>query len=383
MNIKSTILAAVVVFLGTACPPAPPAQSSTTPKRNDGQEAPEKREKPKLRPIEDDRIIRALEGENAALRKALGDRPMLDATYTGLINAHEHLKARRDLERYLAAARTSGVAMTVVVASPEFTIMGKGNQGEPGMAENLRELLAIQRDFPSELLVFATLDPKDKDKLTRLKQHVADGARGLKLYSGHSNFYDGNIAKSDMDPVLAYLEETGLPVNWHINLMKFGGEFEAVMTKYPKLNVMVPHYGVAFWRQSGVEKLAAIMRKHPNVLVDTSLGTREILINGMTAIEPQREQFVAFFEEFQDRIVWGTDSVITGNPEKTPGWYHKVIWATREHLEKDVFTTELAAGYSRYFEKGRDAEGRYLGLALKPEVLKKVYVDNAKRWLKL
>jgi hypothetical protein len=81
--------------------------------------------------------------------------------------------------------------------------------------------------------------------------------------------------------------------------------------------------------------------------------------------------------------VWGTDSVITGNPEKTPGWYTKVIWATRDQLEKDVFYTDLSAAFSKYFEKGRDGDGRYQGLALPEETLKKVYIDNTKRWLRI
>jgi predicted TIM-barrel fold metal-dependent hydrolase len=188
-----------------------------------------------------------------------------------------------------------------------------------------------------------------------------------------------------MDPIFEHLEKMGTPINWHINLAKFMDDFEGVMKKYPKLNVMIPHYGVAFWKPDGpaLQRLSALMRTHKNVIVDTSLGTREILLNGMAAIEPAHEQFKAFIVEFQDQVIWGTDSVITGNPEKTPGWYSKVIWATRDHLEKDVFTTELAAAYSKYYEKGRDGEGRYQGLALPPEVLKKVYVDNARRWLKL
>jgi predicted TIM-barrel fold metal-dependent hydrolase len=157
------------------------------------------------------------------------------------------------------------------------------------------------------------------------------------------------------------------------------------MAKYPKLNVMVPHYGVAFWNPNGpaLQRLSDLLVKYPNVLVDTSLGTREILLDGMAAMEPARAKFQAFFERHQDQIVWGTDSVITGNPEKTVGWYDKVIRATRDHLEKDVFSTELAAGYSRYWEKGRDGEGTYQGLALSDAILKKVYVDNARRWLRL
>ncbi len=374
--------------LGVACAkPAGGADTGNTAGDDtDDDDAAGRREAIKQKPLTiDERMsLRALEAENAALKRQLEGGASADA-YTGLINAHEHLYKLKDLERYLPAARRANIKSTVLVASPEFTIMGKGDKGEPYMSENFKTLLEAAKAYPGEIIPFATIDPKDPKKLERLKEHVAQGAKGLKIYSGHSNFYDGALARDDMDPVFAYLEETGLPINWHINLSKFMGDFERVMKAHPKLNVMVPHYGVAFWRPNGdtLAKMSAMMKAYPSLYVDTSLGTREILLDGMSVMESATEKFKQFFADNQDRIVWGTDSVITGNVEKTPGWYHKVIYATRDHLEKEVFATELAAGYSRYWKKNRDAEGRYKGLGLSPEILEKVYVKNAQRWLRL
>ncbi len=353
--------------------------------KDDEDEDDPKVKPPPPRPIEDERVVRALEAEVAQLKRQIAEGKASD--YTGLINAHEHAYELKHLERYLPVARQAGVAMTVLVASPKFTIMGQGEKGEPSMSDNFETLLEAKKLYPNEIIPFCTLDPKDKDKLERLKKHVAAGCMGLKLYSGHSNFYadQGPFDAEGMDAVYSYLEETQLPVNWHVNLAKFMSEFEAVIAKHPKMNLMVPHYGVTFWNPKGpaLEQLKALLRAHKNIFVDTSLGTREILLNGMAAMEPALDDYRAFFTEFQDQIMWGTDSVLTGNPEKTPGWFSKVLWATRDQLEKDVFTTELAAGYSKYYQKGRDAEGRYQGLALPPAILKKVYVDNARRWLKL
>ncbi len=340
---------------------------------------------PPARPIETERVVRALEAEVAALTRQVATGAA--SARTGLINAHEHLYELKHLERYLPAARQAGIGATVFVASPKFTIMGSGDKGEPMMSDNFATILEAKKQYPGEVIPFCTIDPHDDDKLERLKRHVAAGCMGLKLYSGHSNFYKdhGPFDAPGMDEVYRYLEETQLPVNWHVNLAKYMTEFTAVIEKHPTMNVMVPHYGVVFWNPKGpaLEQLKALMRKHKNLLVDTSLGTREILLNGMATMEPALADFRAFFVEFQDQIVWGTDSVVTGNEEKTPGWYAKVIWATRDQLEKDVFTTELAAGYSKYYQKGRDGEGRYQGLALPPEILQKVQIDNARRWLKL
>lgn len=386
---------ALALFVVVAVPVAvgcqPPATEDGGKKKvkdadADDDEKPAKKAKnPPPRPIEDERVIRALEADVASLKRQIAEGKTTN-DYPGLINAHEHLYKLKDLEKYLPAARAAGITATVIVSSSNFTLSGAGtDKGEPGMSENFETVLEASKQFPGEIIPFCTIDPKDSDKLERLKRHVAQGCKGLKIYTGHSNFYDGPLEPPDMTPVLDYLEETGLPMNWHINLAKFMDEFEAIADKHPKLNLMVPHYGVTFWKPNsgGLERLSKILRKHKNIIVDTSLGTREILLNGMAAMEPARDKFQAFFTEFQDQIIWGTDSVITGNSEKTPSWYTKVIWATRDHLEKDVFSTELAAGYSKYYEKGRDGEGRYQGLAIPPAILKKVYVDNARRWLRL
>lgn len=370
-----------------ACPAQPSAKDLAAAQAvDDDHEQPEKFKPPAPRPIDVERIVRGLEAENAQLKRQLAEgKP--SSSFPGMINAHEHLYKLKDLDKYLPAARAAGIAATVFVASPIFTLEGKGAMGEPGMSNNLEVLLEAGKLFPGEVIPFCTIDPTDDDKLERLKKNVARGCRGVKFYSGHSNFaaVQGPLDKPDMMEVYAYLEKTQLPINWHVNLVKFWDPFVNVLSKHPKLNVMVPHYGVSFWKPKDetLQKLKALMRQHKNLLVDTSLGTREILLNGMAAMEPAREDFQQFFNEFQDQIIWGTDSVVTGNQEKTPSWYTLVIWATRDHLEKDVFTTPLAAAYSKYFQKGRDGDGRYQGLALPAGVLQKVYVDNARRWLRL
>jgi predicted TIM-barrel fold metal-dependent hydrolase len=383
------LLVPVLATLG--CPPekaAKPRDNKTAEGLEDDVDEEARRRKPKPAPIEADRTIRALESEVATLKARLDGATV---SYPGSINAHEHLAKLGDVEKYIGVARAAGIGATVVVSSPKFTIDGKGSaadKGEPSLSQNFEEsVLPASKKYPGEIIPFCSLDPKDADKLNRLKKHVADGAIGVKMYSGHSNFEadQGPIDDPSMDPVWSYLEETQLPINWHVNLAKYFDAFERVVNKHPTLNLMVPHYGVVFWKPTGpaFARLEALLRAHKNIIVDTSLGTREILIDGMTAMEPAIPQFQKFFEEFQDQIIWGTDSVLTGNVEKTPRWFLKVIEATRDHLEKDVFTTELAAAYSKYYEKGRDGDGRYQGLKLPPAILQKVLIDNAVKWLRL
>jgi predicted TIM-barrel fold metal-dependent hydrolase len=341
---------------------------------------------PKAAKVESSAALRAVQAENAALRRELatGSRPDPYASL-GLVNAHEHLYATKHLDRYLEAARRSGVSSTIFVASPAFTLEGSGPKGEPGMSDNFDEIMVAAAEHPGEVIPFCTIDPADPDRLDRLKRHVAAGAKGVKLYSGHSNLSAGPLNSPEMEPVYAYLEETGLPVNWHVNVLKYGEQLEAVLDAHPKLNVMVPHYGVTFWkpRDGGLERFKRMMSEHPNLYTDSSLGTREILLKGLAVMEQDPSIFLDLFRSFPDRIVWGTDSVVTGNSEKTPAWYSTVIWATRDQLEQEVFTTPLGAGWSRYYQSGRDGDGRYKGLKLDPETLRKVYRDNAVAWLRI
>lgn len=325
--------------------------------------------------------MHGLEAEVAALRSRLGPDAPVRALLPA-VNTHEHLYKVSHLERYLPAARALNIKKTVIVASPEFTIYGKGAQGEPSMSENFQAVLAAAKKYPDEVVPFFTLSPDDDDPLARAKAHVAAGGKGVKLYSGHSNLHGKPLDDPKMMPVYAYFEEIGLPINWHINLTKWSGELEKVLEKHPKLNIMVPHFGVCFWRPDRyMPKLAELMRKYPNLYVDTSLGTREIFIDGIYRVAEHKELFQRFFEEFQDRIVYGSDAVITGNKEKTTSWYFKVMLGTRDQLELDQFQFDLAEGYSRYYGKDRDPSGIVVGLGLPESILKKVYWDNAERWL--
>lgn len=390
----ATILACGEKPPATATPSkkAPAAQDDDAPGADDPDDPGEQPEGPapgplpRPTPVESEARVRALEAQVALLERQVTEGVRPDPwAQAGIINAHEHLYAARYLDGYLQAARRAGVAATVFVASPQFTLEGKGDKGEPGMSTNFEEILAAAKLAPDEVIPFCTLDPKDPDKLARLKRHVAEGARGLKLYSGHSNFMDGPLAPPDMEPVLSYAEETGLPVLWHINLSKVTDEVGQILDRHPKLNLVIPHYGVAFWgpRSPAMSQLQTLLRAHPNLYIDTSLGTREILLKGLATMEGDVNVFQVLFHDFPRQIIWGTDSVVTGNPEKTPRWFSLVLWASRDAMEREVFQTDLAAGYSRYYQKGRDGDGVFRGLALNDEELRLLYHDNALRWLHL
>ena len=65
-------------------------------------------------------------------------------------------------------------------------------------------------------------------------------------------------------------------------------------------------------------------------------------------------------------------------------WMKKVIWAVRDQLEKDSFTCDLAALWSKYApKKGANSDGTMRGLGLSPDILKQVYETTPTKLLNL
>ncbi|MBL7647878.1 MAG: amidohydrolase family protein [Candidatus Hydrogenedentes bacterium] len=309
-------------------------------------------------------------------------QPPLENVYR-ITNGHDHLYKLEHLDKYLAAAETLGVTRTLFVASSEFTFEGKGAKDKLNDWSS-KEILTAAKKHPGKIIPFVTLHPDDPAKIELLKGYMAEGAMGLKLYTGHSNFYDRKLDADEMMPVYAFCEENGLPIVWHINMDKYGDEFERVMEKHPKMYVLLPHFGVGFWKPEGkvIKQMEAMLAKYPNLYVDTSFGTREILVGGLEKVSDNPDIFKEFYRKNQDRIVWGTDMVVTGNSEKTQAWITSVIRACRDLHEKDHYTFWMAAQGSKYaYAGGKNIYGEFRGLGLPPEILKKIYETNIDKLL--
>lgn len=310
-----------------------------------------------------------------------------EATPWKIVNYHDHLFKVEHADTYIPAARAAGVAKTVLCASSDYTIYGRGKTPEETMARKMRgydetfaEIVKAAEKYPGEVFPQSSIYPGDPDALEMLKRHHRLGAIGLKLYNGHSNFYekDKGLVPEGMDEVLRYCSDNRLPIFWHVRFEPYLEEFEEkVLKRYPDLVVVVAHYGVAFWRPEGrsMQDLPRLLDAYPNLYFDTSLGTRDILVGGLAMMSRYIDKFKVLMNKYPDRFTMGTDMVVTGNPEKTASWFARVLWAVRDQLEKDRFRTDFAARWSIYRPKKGvlDADGTMHGLALPPEVLKQIY----------
>ena len=310
--------------------------------------------------------------------EALGDYPV--------INGHDHLYRQRHLANYLPAADRLGIEKTVFVASSAATLLGPENgEADADMEWNTREILAAAKANPGKIIAFATVHPGDPEKLAKLKQYVAEGVQGLKLYTGHGMFHDRALDAPEMDEIYAYCQAERLPILWHVRLDQYEGEFTRVMDKYPDLIVVVPHYGVLFYRPAVMARqIPPLLEKYPHLYFDTSFGTRSILVHGLEIVSADPNVFRNLFTAYPNRFIFGTDMVVTGNTEKTEAWVAAVIRACRDMFEKDRYTFYMAAEGSPYaLARANNTYGRLRGLNLPPQLLERVYHKNLEAILAL
>lgn len=301
-----------------------------------------------------------------------------------VINGHEHLYKREHLDAYLVAAEQAGIEKTVFVASNEYTFLGQAGRKDALYDWSNGVILDAYREMPDRIIPFASVYPGDPDKLAKLESYVARGAMGLKLYSGHSTYYEEPLNDPGMTPLYAYCERIALPICWHINLTLYRSQFEEVLSNHPHLIVIVPHFGVTFYRPESRDfaQMQRLLDRYPNLYVDCSFGTRDFLVHGLEMVSKHTDVFRAFFETYQDRIIFGTDMVVTGNKEKSAEWYAAVMRACRDVLEKEHYTFFMAAeGHPSAYKPARNAYGELRGMALADSILTKVYRTNLERVL--
>ncbi len=134
---------------------------------------------------------------------------------------------------------------------------------------------------------------------------------------------------------------------------------DRILARNPKLRVVGAHLG---GMKETLDQLTPRLQRYPNFAVDTSSRMDYLMTQ-------PREQVLAFFLKFQDRILYGTDSAFR---------------------QKDVAETSIPKFENRYAIDWRylssgdtfEYRGKQIqGLHLPKPVLRKLYHDNAVRWI--
>jgi Amidohydrolase len=134
---------------------------------------------------------------------------------------------------------------------------------------------------------------------------------------------------------------------------------DRILKQNPHLRVVAAHFGSL---TENLDQLGSRLERYPNLAVDTS-SRMDFLMT-----QP-REQVVTFFLKFQDRILYGTDSSFHQNDSAgvvIPKWQNRYAMDWRYLASDDTL----------------EFDGRQIRCLHLPEaVLRKIYHDNAVRWV--
>ncbi|KKL21903.1 hypothetical protein LCGC14_2440780, partial [marine sediment metagenome] len=175
----------------------------------------------------------------------------------------------------------------------------------------------------------------------------------------------------------ARAEKVGMPIIWHVadpadfwkgdagrskgwtygsrdvSKDQLHKEVENVAKRHPKLIIIVAHFS---FLSGELERAAKLLRACPNLYFDTALGG-ELLFR--LSDDPARSR--RFFEEFQDRLLYGTD---------TSDRNHISLARQKARLIRRLLETDKPFSYSG------DGKADLHGLGLSKAILVKFYAKN-------
>lgn len=268
-------------------------------------------------------------------------------------------------------------------------LSGVGGSTLKGFADN------IKATYPNRFVVFTNLDFDDfgsaewtQNAVKRLEDDVKNGAKGLKIFKslGFSvKDASGKVVPVDdprLDPVWQKCGELKIPVlihtadpasfwnkmdekneRWleletHPNRRRGSNDYSfqelldqqhRMFAKHPATTFIAAHFG---WLPNNLDELSKLLDRLPNVMVEFGAVIAEL------GRQPRAAN--AFFEKYQDRILFGKDSWV---PDEY-ATYFRVL--------------ETADEYFPYHKKYH-AFWRMYGMNLPDDILKKIYYKNALR----
>jgi hypothetical protein len=141
---------------------------------------------------------------------------------------------------------------------------------------------------------------------------------------------------------------------------------DRLVAKHPDMRFVGAHLGSLEW---DVDELAKRLVKFPNMAVD--MAARIPHLQHLT--RENREKVRQFFIQYQDRLIYATDSGIS--PDSNP-----------ENEKKDLHNTWINDW--KYFVTDETltsphVNGDFQGLKLPKNVIDKIYRENAMRWFQM
>lgn len=311
------------------------------------------------------------------------EHPKTSAKYPFVdVHSHQWRMAEGDLSGLVEEMDSLNMAVIVNLSGRNSVLLRQ-------MAEN-----ADSQGYANRILVFSNInlesisDPDwSEETMKQLEYDVSNGSRGLKIYKSQGMFNndsEGNrvpINHPKLDPVWDKCGELGIPVlihaadpkpfwmphdslneRWLELKLRPGRKREAddpvsweqiiseqhdIFRRHPNTTFINAHFG---WFANHLDTLGQLLDEIPNMYVEFGAVIAEL------GRQPRHAR--AFFEKYQDRILFGKDA------------YNKEEYYTYFRV------LETADEYFPYYKKYH-AFWRMYGLDLPDEVLRKIYYKNA------
>jgi predicted TIM-barrel fold metal-dependent hydrolase len=140
---------------------------------------------------------------------------------------------------------------------------------------------------------------------------------------------------------------------------------DRLLAKFPNIRFVGAHLGSLEW---DVDELAKRLDRYPNFAVDMAARIGHLQYQS----QKNREKIREFMIKYQDRLIYGTDLGILGNPDPLRVKANaKATWMRDwKYLVADE-TMEVS-----------EVNGPFQGLKLPKEVIDKIYFHNAVKWFK-
>jgi len=285
-----------------------------------------------------------------------------------IVDVHENIESQDGIKELISVMNTVNIAKMVLAAAPEEIFDYIGEKGFTEYEDNNDTVLSVAKKYPDRFYAFCTIDPNDSSKVTTAMNCVAEGADGFKLYNGHSFFYEYPLDDDRMLGLYNYIQDKGMPVIFHVNTGYYIDQFKNVMTLYPDMKVICPHFCLS---SKNPTQLAELFAQFPNLYVDISFGYKDYLESGLIRISDNIDVFKQLFAQYPDRFLFGTVAVVEDDDaEKDSEWITDTYQTYRDMLEKDTYTTFYVV------DETTGEEIQLKGLALDAATLEKIYETN-------
>lgn len=320
------------------------------------------------------------------------------------IDAHIHYALPLQPEALISFMDKTGIDMANLVLVPSRSRLTA-----------VPDALMAKAKYPERFYVFTSFDVSEyyrhgKEVGKYMAKFVENmrrcGCDGLKIIEGKPSMRKFMaIPDFDLpcwDPLWAYAEKAELPILWHVNdpetcwdpdnapkHIRMAGEFYddtyinnevqynqvfRILDRHPNLKIIFAHL---FFMSAQLPRLSALLDRYPNIMVDVTPGL-EIYTNLSQNVDAAQ----AFFNKYQDRILYGTD--IGARCVLADGYrpFNEDECLARMELIDGLFTPN--------FQQVMKEDGRYLintddfvlrGISLSDTVLDKIYRKNFQRFV--